>query len=163
MDSQPDRHAVRENHASHFSPFSTNMANKQPWYKDGLKFQCTGCGDCCTGAPGYIWVNKEEIAALAAEADLEVEQFETLYVSKVGVRKTLNERENGDCVFFDPKSRKCNVYHLRPRQCRTWPFWDSNIRTPETWAETCEACPGSGKGKLYQLESIQQQAAVIRI
>ncbi len=39
--------------------------SQQPWYQDGLKFRCTGCGDCCTGAPGYVWVNKEEIAALA--------------------------------------------------------------------------------------------------
>ena len=59
---------------------------------------------------------------------------------------------NGDCVFFDGKTRKCRVYAARPRQCRTWPFWDSNIRTPEAWAATCEVCPGSGTGRLYQLE-----------
>jgi hypothetical protein len=47
--------------------------------------------------------------------------------------------------------------------CRTWPFWDSNIRTPQAWAVTCEACPGSGKGKLNQLERIREQAAMIRI
>ena len=64
--------------------------------------------------------------------------------------------DNGDCVFFDNKTRKCRVYAARPRQCRTWPFWDSNIRTPEAWAETCQVCPGSGKGRLYQLEEIQR-------
>ena len=79
------------------------------------------------------------------------------------MRKSLIEYENGDCVFFDNKSRKCGVYAARPRQCRTWPFWDSNIRTPEAWADTCQVCPGSGQGRLYQLEEIQQQAAVIRI
>jgi len=137
--------------------------DQKPWYKDGLKFQCTGCGDCCTGAPGYVWVNKEDIAALAAETGLAVDEFEEKYVRLVGVRKSLHEYAGGDCVFFDNKTRKCKVYAARPRQCRTWPFWDSNIRTPEAWAATCEVCPGSGKGKLYQLEHIQQQAAVIRI
>ena len=29
----------------------------------GLRFECTQCGDCCTGAPGYVWVNKAEISA----------------------------------------------------------------------------------------------------
>jgi hypothetical protein len=43
--------------------------DEHPWYKDGLRFTCTGCGDCCTGAPGYVWVNKEEIEALAAETN----------------------------------------------------------------------------------------------
>jgi uncharacterized protein len=134
-----------------------------PWYKDGLKFKCTGCGDCCTGSEGYVWVNKQEIAALATEVGVSIEEFEARYVRDVGVRKSLREYANGDCVFFDNKSRKCSVYSVRPRQCRTWPFWDSNIRTPAAWAETCEACPGSGQGRLYQLEEIREQAAVIRI
>jgi uncharacterized protein len=135
----------------------------EPWYKEGLRFQCTGCGDCCTGAPGYVWVNKEEIRALADEVGLDIPEFESRYVRQIGVRKSLVEYKNGDCVFFDGQTRKCRVYSVRPRQCRTWPFWDSNIRTPEAWAETCQVCPGSGTGRLYQLESIKEQAAVIRI
>ena len=137
--------------------------NDPPWYKDGLQFKCTGCGDCCTGAPGYVWVNKVDIAALAENVGLAPIEFEARYVRKIGVRKSLNEFANGDCVFFDNKTRKCRVYSARPRQCRTWPFWDSNIRTPEAWAQTCDVCPGSGTGRLYQLEEIREQAAVIRI
>jgi Fe-S-cluster containining protein len=137
--------------------------NSQPWYKDGLRFQCTACGDCCTGSRGFVWVNKEDIANLAAHVDLEVEEFESRYVREVGVRKSLIEYENGDCVFFDGATRKCRVYRARPRQCRTWPFWESNIRTPEAWAETCRVCPGSGTGRLYQLSAIETQKSVIRI
>ena len=40
-------------------------ANSQRWYKDGLQFECTGCGDCCTGEPGYVWVSEQEIQNLA--------------------------------------------------------------------------------------------------
>jgi len=140
-----------------------NGHDGEPWYKDGLRFTCTGCGDCCTGSAGYVWVNQEDIAAMAAKIGMPVDEFEKLFVRHVGVRKSLNEYSNGDCVFFDNKSRKCRVYEARPRQCRTWPFWDSNIRTREAWTETCTVCPGSGQGQLYQLEEIQQQAAVIRI
>lgn len=134
-----------------------------PWYSQGLRFKCTGCGDCCTGAPGYVWLNAADIAQMAAETKLTVPEFEERYVRLVGVRKSLIELENWDCVFFDNKSRKCKVYKARPRQCRTWPFWDSNLRSPEAWEATCEACPGAGKGPLHQIESIQAQRAIIRV
>jgi Fe-S-cluster containining protein len=136
----------------------------KPWYHKGLKFQCTQCGDCCTGAPGYVWVNQEEIESLAAQiGETDVEQFERLYVRTVGIRKSLKEFPNGDCVFFDDQTRKCSVYGARPRQCRTWPFWESNLRTPEDWQRTCDVCPGSGRGKLYQIEHIEAQRKVVSV
>lgn len=138
-------------------------AGEQPWYAEGLRFQCTGCGDCCTGAPGYVWVTQAEIDALAQRLGMEVAAFERKYVREVGVRRTLKERKNYDCVFLDAETRKCTVYEHRPRQCRTWPFWNSNLKSPEAWQQTCEVCPGSGKGRLYSIETIDQQRGVINI
>ena len=37
---------------------------------------------------------------------------------------------------------KCSVYHLRPTQCRTWPFWASNLRSERDWREAAAHCPG---------------------
>jgi len=142
---------------------TAKAGDDQPWYADGLRFTCTGCGDCCTGGPGYVWVNQQEINALAARLGLSVEAFEKQYVRQVGVRRTLKERKNYDCVFLESETRRCTVYADRPRQCRTWPFWDSNIKSPEAWQATCEACPGSGQGKLYSLELIEKQAALIHV
>lgn len=110
-----------------------------------------------------MWVNKADIELIAAELDMEVAEFEEKFVRNVGVRKSLIEFDNGDCVFFDGKSRKCEVYASRPRQCRTWPFWDSNLRTPEAWAATCEECPGAGKGKLHDIDHIETEKAKIRV
>jgi uncharacterized protein len=137
--------------------------NDSSWFKDGLRFQCTQCGNCCTGAPGFVWVNKAEIQALAIRFKMEISDFEAQFVREVGVRKSLVEHANGDCIFFDGETRKCTVYEHRPRQCRTWPFWDSNIRTPEAWARTCEVCPGSGHGTLVSVEEVLRQAAVVRL
>lgn len=136
----------------------------EAWYKEGLRFECTQCGDCCTGAPGFIWVNQQEIEALAAvigEPDLD--RFIDKYTRKVGVRRTLIDLPNGDCIFFDNQARCCTVYAARPRQCRTWPFWDSNLKSPQAWAQTCKVCPGSGQGRLYSIEEIESQRKVIQI
>jgi uncharacterized protein len=140
------------------------MAKKEPWFaKDGLKFTCSQCGDCCSGAPGFVWVNQEEINAMAVKVNVPVDEFEEKYVRKVGARRSLVEYENGDCVFLDTKTRGCTLYNERPRQCKTWPFWNSNIESPEAWKETCEVCPGSGVGKVYTVDEILKQAAVINI
>ncbi len=87
---------------------------EQPWFQKGLRFECTQCGDCCTGAPGYVWVNREEIEALAKDLEMAVDEFERRFVRRVGIRKSLVEYANGDCVFFDNRARKCTVYDARP-------------------------------------------------
>ena len=130
--------------------------SSKPWYREGLSFSCTRCGDCCTGVPGYVWVEPTEIEALAKHLGLSVDSFGERYLRKVGRRYSLIEKPGGDCVFFDSEQRHCRVYDVRPRQCRTWPFWDSNLKTPQAWKQTCEICPGSGKGKFYDIGQIDQ-------
>ena len=134
-----------------------------PWFYEGLKFACTGCGDCCTGETGYVWVNKAEVAALAGAIGIEVSEFERRYVRKVGTRKSLIEWGNGDCIFFHGESRTCQVYDVRPRQCRTWPFWPSNLASPATWKDTAERCPGCNRGQLVPLAEILAQLDVVRV
>ncbi len=136
---------------------------KQPWYKDGLRFECTQCGACCSGEPGYVWVSQKEVAAIAGQMGLEVDVFERKFVRQVGADKSLLEYPDGDCILLDRVTRKCTVYETRPIQCRTWPFWDSNLRKRKDWQETCEICPGAGVGRLYTLDEIEvtrQQKAV---
>ena len=135
----------------------------EPWYADGLRFACTGCGDCCGGGPGYVWVNQAEIDALAARVGMTPEAFEKKYVNQIGVRRSLKEKRNYDCVFLDGETRRCTVYEQRPRQCRTWPFWDSNLKSPDDWKHTCSACPGSGKGRLYSIEEIEERRSVMKV
>ncbi len=134
----------------------------EPWYQEGLRFLCTRCGHCCTGTPGYVWVNEEEIAALARYRGETVEQVVGLYTRWASRGRSLREKANGDCVFYD-RSAGCTVYAVRPRQCRTWPFWDGNVSTAEAWRRTCEVCPGSGQGELISAEEITRQLKVIHL
>ena len=135
----------------------------EPWYQQGLKFSCTGCGDCCTGAPGYVWVTKVEIAALAAALSLPVEEFERQFVRSVGMRKSLVEFDGGDCALFDGETRQCRVYDARPRQCRTWPFWSSNLSSPAAWEATAERGPGCNRGRRVPLGKILAQLEMVRV
>ena len=136
---------------------------KDVWYAGGLRFECTQCGDCCSGSEGYVWVNQAEIDAMAARKGMTTADFEAAYVKRVGIRRSLKERSGGDCVLLDVTTRKCTAYEDRPRQFRTWPFWDSNLASPAAWAEAAEACPGCNKGDLVPLELIVEQASKIRV
>lgn len=110
-----------------------------------------------------MWVNKSEIEALAEAVGLDVPELEKKHVRRVGIRKSLIELSGGDCVFFDAQTRRCKVYRVRPRQCRSWPFWRSNVRTPSDWARTCRECPGSGRGPIVSPEEIDSQVAILRV
>lgn len=134
----------------------------EPWYADGLRFTCTQCGDCCTGEPGFVWVTDEEIAAIAEFRKEPVGEVTQLYTRRSKGRRTLKEKANGDCVFFE-RGRGCTIYSVRPPQCRTWPFWESNIATPEDWERTERNCPGSGEGELIPVEEITRRLKVIKM
>jgi len=134
----------------------------EPWYKDGLCFSCTRCGHCCTGEPGYVWVSPDDLAAIADFLGEPLDRVQALYTRHAGRGRTLREKGNGDCIFYD-RERGCTVYAVRPPQCRTWPFWESNVETPEDWHETCKVCPGSGHGELIPAEEITRRLKVIRL
>jgi Fe-S-cluster containining protein len=140
-----------------------STGDEKPWYHDGLPFECTGCGQCCTGEPGYVWVIQEEIDRMAESLGVDVESFEAKYVRKIGRRRSLIELVGGDCVFFDDTTRHCTIYDARPRQCQTWPFWESNVRTPSHWRDVCEVCPGVRQGRIVPLVDIEAKKAIVRI
>jgi uncharacterized protein len=133
---------------------------EQPWYQDGLAFECTRCGACCTGAPGYVWVDAEEIARLAEFRGETVDTFSRAFVRRVGDDYSLIEKPGGDCIFWD-KRVGCTVYPARPDQCQTWPFWPENIASPDAWAGVTQVCPGSGQGRVYGVEEIKSSAAKV--
>ncbi|MFN7447387.1 MAG: YkgJ family cysteine cluster protein [Pirellula sp.] len=133
--------------------------DRDPWYAKGLSFECTQCGNCCSGpGTGFVWVSEAEISAIAARIgiDDDIDGFERKFTRRIGARVSLVEYSDGDCIFLDPKSRNCSVYEARPVQCRTWPFWDSNVVTPKAWGAAAKSCPGCNHGKLYSLVEIQK-------
>ena len=136
-------HVIKNDNKVHSDPCYKDAEPGSPklWYKDGLRFKCTGCGQCCTGAPGHVWVTAEEIADMAAHVGLTLEDFVDRYVRQVGDRYSLKERSKTySCVFL--KDNKCSIYMHRPQQCRTFPWWQQNIQSLEDWQEAAKMCEG---------------------
>ncbi len=130
------------------------------WYKDGLRFKCTECGQCCTGSPGYVWVTIPEIEAMAKEKGLNVNEFSMRYVRRVGNRYSLVERKNYDCIFLDGK--RCTIYKTRPKQCRTYPWWPMNLKSKKEWDEMASVCEGVNHpdGELVPFGEIERQRLI---
>ena len=129
-----------------------------PWYASGLAFECTQCGNCCSGpASGFVWVDDREIEAMAREMQLgdDLDTFRRRFVRQVGLRQSLVEYADGDCIFLDPDTRRCAVYSSRPSQCRSWPFWDRNLQSPQAWKATAQHCPGCNGGPVHSLDVIE--------
>ena len=135
----------------------------QPWYAPGLNFTCTQCGNCCTGGPGYVWVTETELRAIAEYRGVSYGEVRYQDARPVGNDISLREHANGDCIYFDGQNRGCTIYPVRPVQCRTWPFWDSNLASPEAWQGLKPRCPGAGQGAFVSLSEIEHRAAQIHI
>jgi uncharacterized protein len=131
------------------------------WYRDGLRFTCTRCGNCCRG-PGYVWVDEDEMTVLARHLEMDIAEFEAVYTRKVGRGRSLRDQGNDDCIFF-AEGQGCLVYEARPRQCRTWPFWEQNVDSPHDWKQTQKRCPGSGRGELFSVEEITRRLAETKL
>lgn len=128
----------------------------------GLRFGCTQCGNCCSGGPGVVLVNDQEIDALAARLGMDRQRFIDAYTNQTPRGRSLNEHrtEQGlDCVFLDRQSLPgraiCSVYEDRPIQCRVWPFWNDIVRTRRTWVKASGNCPGIDRGRLYSPQDIR--------
>ena len=144
-----------------------------PWYADGLTFECTQCGNCCTGGPGYVWISDQEVAKLAEYLNLSVEDTIERYCRRIGEKISLRETRNSsglyDCIFLTElpaqkservshSRRVCGVYPVRPKQCRTWPFWEGNLASESAWQQAARKCPGIGKGTRYTKQKIEEIA-----
>ncbi len=118
--------------------------------KDGYKFffypkACESCeGRCCRGESGYIWVNKKEIEDIAKFLDMNEEEFIKNCLKKVKYRFSIKEIFVGgeyQCLFFDYEKKRCEIYPVRPTQCRTFPFWD-RYKDEKNIEEVKKECPG---------------------
>ncbi len=124
------------------------------FYEKGLRFSCVQCGQCCTISDGVVFLEVEDVERLARFLNLSEEEFLGKYTRREGKYIVLKDFPNGECILYR-RGKGCAVYPARPRQCRTFPFWDSNLASPEAWDEVARQCPGVNQGRLYTFDEIE--------
>jgi len=120
--------------------------HRRYFFEAGIRFECQRCGACCTGAPGIIRISRPEIRILADFLKMPVPDLIRMHLRPVASGFSIAEEANGDCRFFD---QGCRIYPVRPLQCRTYPFWFSQMRSLRQWKNALRQCPGIGNGPLY--------------
>lgn len=136
------------------------MNNNNKWYSDGLEFECQQCGQCCTGAPGYVWLEDTDYKNMSEHLEITIEEFTRKFVRKTSKGGySLIEKENYDCIFFD-KSKGCTVYEARPIQCKTYPFWPENMINKNEWNRLKRLCPGVNQKNLISFIEIEEKLSL---
>ena len=104
------------------------------WWKDGVRFECQGSGQCCVsrGQFGFVYLTLEERQKMAAHLKISTAKFTREYCKKTSGVFHLKDADGPECIFL--KDKRCSVYTVRPMQCRTWPFWPE-VRGAKTWAK----------------------------
>jgi hypothetical protein len=140
--------------------------NGTPWYEEGLRFECTNCGRCCSGAPGYVLYTQDDARAIAQRLGVTVEDFVERFTRDLGFDvggrrrsfKEIESAEGHDCVFLvrgaRPGKAMCAIHDLRPLQCRTFPFWPEHVESPRAWQRLGRTCEGVDRGGAVPLTQI---------
>lgn len=133
-----------------------SAARRHPWYGEGLRFSCHGCGHCCR-IEGYVWVERHEIERLAELLGLDAETFSRRYVRRIHHEhfSLIEKHGSHDCIFWQDG---CTVYAARPDQCRTFPFWPDHLAGEGAWEALAQMCPGVDQGRLYEPAEIRRLA-----
>lgn len=134
--------------------------NKNPWYVAGLHFECMECGNCCSGpGEGYIWITRPETELLADFFEMSKKELRQRYLKRSGLRTTITEHPlTKDCTFLQKieGKKRCVIYPVRPNQCRTWPFWSSNLACTNAWSQAGKKCIGVNYGKHHSADEINK-------
>ena len=148
---------------------ASQKRHSQPWYSEGLRFECQRCGGCCSGPSGYVELTSEEAVHMAEFLGISLEEFKERYTrteyAPNWYLKEVPSKEHGlDCIMLERESEPpfrtgCKVHKCRPQQCSTWPFWPSNLRSAAAWKTHAQNCPGFNRGPLFSLSAIEKLKA----
>jgi len=130
----------------------SSHVNRRYFFDEGIRFECTQCGACCTGAPGRVLLARGESHHIATFLGLTPERFLAEYARPTPDGMSLLEKNNGDCIFL--KENRCSIQPVKPRQCSTFPFWVANMRNEKAWAATQARCEGIGRGPVWSREQL---------
>lgn len=134
------------------------------WYRDGVRFDCKRCGNCCSGRGSVVIVSPREREALARNLGISVEEFEARH-TKVAFDDVvlLDDEETGRCEWLESRddgSTACRVNAAKPDQCASYPFWPRLVASREAWEAEGKRCKGMGEGEAIPAAEIERRAGI---
>lgn len=121
-----------------------------------LRFQCTGCGYCCTGDPRryYVEASPSEQRRIQRHLGISWAWFRRRYVRRVAGGLEGLSMGGGRCAFLGADMR-CRIYRVRPAQCRHYPFWPELVHDPAAWTDEARRCEGIDRGAIVPLTRVR--------
>ena len=115
--------------------------------KHPLRFQCTGCGQCCIGDSDHtVVVSRSEQKRIQQSLKITWQWFRRRYIERdADGSEGLRLESNGRCSFLGADHR-CRIYAVRPAQCRLYPFWPELVASQTAWRREGRRCEGIGRG-----------------
>ncbi len=129
---------------------------QEPWYKDGLRFECTKCGDCCHAWEGGVWLVGDDVSRLAKYLSISEDEVIERYTNKNREDLSIQRMENGACPLFK-MGEGCTVHEAKPNQCSSFPFMRLMQNSREDWDKFTHKCPGANQGKLISADEITRR------
>ena len=122
------------------------------WFDEGISFECTACGRCCTRT-GLVLFEDEDVARISAHLELAPEVFRARFLTYDEGLWFVDVHEGLPCVFLDEQS-KCTVHEVKPIQCSSYPFWPELFESRDAWLSERPHCEGIGQGRRYTRDEI---------
>jgi hypothetical protein len=128
-----------------------------PYYeRRPLRFECTGCGKCCTGTSDYfIAVSRAEQRRIQEHLGISWRWFRRRYLFRFDDETESLRMPGGRCEFLGDDNR-CRIYKVRPLQCRTYPYWPELVGSLFSWRLETRRCEGIGRGEAIPLEHVRR-------
>lgn len=127
----------------------------EPWYRDGLKFECTLCGRCCRCDPGIVWLSAEECRRIADFLNVQEDMLIRDFLIECEHGFVMREKIDMSCIML--QGNRCSIYPVRPLQCRSYPFWPEILKSRESWLSEAARCPGINRGHRWSFKEIREK------
>ena len=99
--------------------------------------------------PGFVHLTLEEGRKMARFFKMPFNDFKKKYIKYVlWGGHVLNMSVKGGCIFL--KGGKCEIYPVRPEQCRTFPYWEDIIADEREWKYVQSYCKGAQNIKILK-------------
>ncbi len=104
----------------------------------------------------YVAADSREQEHIRAFLGLTRPWFRRRYIVAVEYRvEGIRFDKSGRCAFLDKEDR-CRIYSVRPRQCRTYPFWPEVLVCRSAWQAEARFCEGIDGGAVVPLARIKR-------